>query len=346
MAKKNQYRFCFGPWNLSEGQDPYGPTTRPPQTFDWKLDQLKSLGFDAMMFHDDDAVPNIDGKTDAEIRQEAKELKKKLDGEGIAAEMVAPRLWFSAMTIDGGYTSNDPKCRKYAIERSLRCIDIANYLGTDLIVLWLAREGTYLRESKNARRSVALLVAALDKMLAHDKRIRLCIEPKPNEPMDHAYIPTIGHALAIAQLTRDPKRVGCLIESAHAILAGLDPADEIDFSMAFNKLWSIHLNDQNGLKFDQDKPFGSANLRSAFNQVRALERNGYGKNGEYVCFDVHPFRTTKVEHWLAHLDNSRRTFQILLEKVRSFDEKAAQQLIVERNYAALDQMVLEHLMGK
>jgi len=71
--------------------------------------------------------------------------------------------------------------------------------------------------------------------------------------MDHAYIPTIGHALALAQLTIDPKRVGCLIESAHAILAGLDPADEIDFAMTFHKLWSLHLNDQNGLKFDQDK---------------------------------------------------------------------------------------------
>jgi len=92
-------------------------------------------------------------------------------------------------------------------------------------------------------------------------------------------LPTIGHALAIAQLTRDPKRVGCLIESAHAILAGLDPADEIDFAMTFGKLWSLAPHDQNGLKFDQDKPFGSANLRVAFNQVRALERNGYGKNG-------------------------------------------------------------------
>ena len=190
-------------------------------------------------------------------------------------------------------------------------------------MLWLAREGTYMRESKNGRRSFELLVEALDKMLAHDKKIRLAIEPKPNEPMDHAYLPTIGHALAIAQLTRDPKRVGCLIESAHAILAGLDPADEIDFAMTFGKLWSLHLNDQNGLKFDQDKPFASSNLRVAFNQVRALERNGYGKNGEYVCFDVHPFRTTKVEHWLAHLDNSRRTFLQLLRQGPQFDEKTA-----------------------
>src|SRR6267142_2059290 len=260
--------------------------------------------------------------------------------------MVAPRLWFSPMTIDGAYTSNDSKCRKYAIERSLRSIDIANDLETDILVLWLAREGTYLREAKDGRRSIDLLVHALDKMLAHDKKIRLAIEPKPNEPMDHAYLPTIGHALAIAQLTRYQKRVGCLIESAHAILAGLDPADEIDFAMAFNKLWSLHLNDQNGLKFDQDKPFGSANLRVAFNQVRALERNGYGKKGEYICFDVHPFRTTKVEHWVAHLENSRRTFLRLVEKSRTFNEKKAQELIADRNYAALDQVVREHLMGK
>jgi xylose isomerase len=189
-------------------------------------------------------------------------------------------------------------------------------------------------------------VAAFDKMLAHDKRIRLSIEPKPNEPMDHAYIPTIGHALAIAQLTRDAKRVGCLIESAHAILAGLDPADEIDFACAFGKLWSLHLNDQNGLKYDQDRPFGCTNLRSAFDQVRALERNGYGRNGEYVCFDVHPFRTTKEEHWMDHLLNSRRTFERLVEKARAFDEKAAAKLAADRNYQALDQMVIEHLLGR
>jgi xylose isomerase len=339
------YKFCFGPWNLSEGADPYGPTTRPPQSFDWKLDQLKKLGFDAMMFHDDDAVPDIDTKSPAQIRKETRELKKKLSDAGVAAEMVAPRLWFSPKTIDGAYTSNDPKCRQYAIERSLRSIDIARMLDTNLLVLWLAREGTYLREAKSGRRSVEWLVEAFDRMLAHDKKVRLAIEPKPNEPMDIAYVPTIGHALAIAQLTRDPKRVGCLIESAHALLAGLDPADEIDFAMAFGKLWSLHLNDQNGLKFDQDKPFASHNLRVAFNQVRALERNGYGKQGEYVCFDVHPFRPTKTEHWLAHLANSRRTFLRLVEKARRFDEAGARRLIAARDYQALDQTVIEHLLG-
>jgi xylose isomerase len=346
MAAPHRYRFCFGPWNISEGQDPYGPPTRPPQSFDWKLAQLKKHGFDAMMFHDDDAVPDLDGKSEAQIRKEAKELRERLDGLGLAAEMVAPRLWFAPETVDGAYTSNDPKHRRYAIERSLRSIDIANILGTDILVLWLAREGSYIRESKHAGRCLDYLVEAFDKMLAHDQRIRLAIEPKPNEPMDHAYLPTIGHALAIASLTSDPKRVGCLIESAHAILAGLDPADEIDFAMKFGKLWSLHLNDQNGLKYDQDRPFGNVSLRSAFDQVRALERNGYGKNGEYVCFDVHPFRTTKPEHWMDHLLNSRRTFLRLVDKARSFDEEVAAQLIAARHYQALDQMVIEHLLGE
>ena len=346
MATNHSYKFCFGPWNISEGADPYGPTTRPAQTFDWKLAQLKKLGFDAMMFHDDDAVPDIDTKSEVQIRKEAKELKRKLDDAGLVAEMVAPRLWFSPMTVDGAYTSNDPKCRQYAIDRSRRAIDIAKILGTDILVLWLAREGTYLREAKNGRRSIELMVEAFDQMLAHDKKIRLAIEPKPNEPMDHAYLPTIGHALAVAQLTRDPKRVGALIETAHCILAGLDPADEIAFAMSFGKLWSLHLNDQNGLKYDQDKPFGSTNLRGAFDQVRVLEQNKYGSRGEYVCFDVHPFRTTKPEHTLAHLENSRRTFLRLVEKARRFDESAAKQLIANRDYQALDQMVIEHLLGE
>jgi len=80
------------------------------------------------------AVPDIDGKNAAQIRKEAKELKRKLDDAGIIAEIMAPRLWFSPMTIDGAYTSNDPKCRAYAIER--RCARLTSPITSapDLIV--------------------------------------------------------------------------------------------------------------------------------------------------------------------------------------------------------------------
>jgi xylose isomerase len=188
-------------------------------------------------------------------------------------------------------------------------------------------------------------VEAIDGMLAYDPNIRICIEPKPNEPMDHTYIPTTGHAIALGMLTKDPSRVGVNIESAHAILAGLDPSDEMGFAMAHNKLWTVHLNDQNGLKFDQDKTFGSVDLRRAFNQVRILDKHNYGQNGEWVGLDIKAMRTQKSPA-TNHLSNSLEVFHMLLELSRSLDDNLVDSLIAARDYEALDLMVMKHLLGK
>ncbi len=342
----NQFHFSIGPWNISEGRDPYGPETRPARDFLWKLEQFKQHGFDAVMFHDDDVVPDIDTKSAKQVLAEAREVRTRVTDAGLSVEMVAPRLWFSPMTIDGAFTSNDPKARQYAIDRSLQTIDIAEEMGTDLVVMWLAREGTYVRESKSQVRALEHLSKAFNRLLDHHPKMRFAIEPKPNEPVDVAYLPTVGHALAFAHMTKDPARVGCVVETAHCVLAGLDPADELEFAMAQKKLWSVHLNDQNGLKFDQDKPFGSVSLRSAFDQVRVLLQNQYGNSpAAAVAFDVHSFRTTGPEHSFDHVINSRKTFLRLVDKVRSFDEARASQLIAARDYQALDQMVLDHLLS-
>lgn len=344
MAGK--FRFTFGPWNIHEGADVFGPDVRKTVVFDKKLELFKSLGFDGIQFHDDDAVPLLKGKSALQIQSEASSLKKRLDNLGLTAEFVAPRLWEDPMTVDGGYTANDPDCRKYAIDRSKVSIDIANALGTDLLVLWLAREGTYIREAKDSKIATERLVEAINMMLAHDPDIRICIEPKPNEPMDHAYLPTTGHALAIGMLTDDPDRVGVNIESAHAILAGLDPSDEMGFALAHQKLWTVHLNDQNGIKFDQDKSFGSVDLRRAFNQVRVLDKHNYGENGEWVGLDVKAMRTQKDETATLHLSNSLEMFKHLLEISRSIDEKQIEGYINDRNYEALDLYIMKHIIGR
>ncbi|HRR33156.1 MAG TPA: TIM barrel protein [Kiritimatiellia bacterium] len=340
------FRFTFGPWNIHEGADPFGPSVRDTLSFAQKLKTFKPLGFDGVQFHDDDAVPDMNSLDAAAMVQKANVLKNMLDGEGLVAEFVAPRLWEDPRTIDGGYTANDPACRAYAIERSLRAIDIAHALGTKLIVLWLAREGTYVRESKDSKRSVDYLVEAVNRMLAHDSAIRIAIEPKPNEPVDHAYIPTTGHAIALGHLCSDPARVGVNIESAHAILAGLDPSDEMGFALAHKKLFSVHLNDQNGLKFDEDRSFGSIDLRRAFNQVRILDRHAYGSNGEFVGLDIKAMRTQKLGASTKHLSNSRTVFLNLLEVSRGLDQKTVDGLIAERDYEELDLLIINALMGK
>jgi len=224
-----------------------------------------------VQFHDDDVVPGMDALSATQIAKKAAEVKTMLGNQGLTPEFVAPRLWFAEQTTDGGYTSNSASDRAYAWDRTKKCVDIAGAIDCKAIVLWLAREGTYIREAKDARLAYQRILETVNAILDYDSRVEIWIEPKPNEPTDQAYVPTIGHAIALSFASKDHKRVKGLIESAHALLAGLDPSDEMAFALAHDKLGSVHLNDQNGLKYDQDKNFGGANLRVGFNQVRVLE---------------------------------------------------------------------------
>jgi len=273
-------------------------------------------------------------------------MRKLLDGEGLVPEFVAPRLWEHPLTADGGYTANDPKAREYALERTRKAIDIANAIGTRNIVLWPAREGVYVNESKDHVQASERFVAAVNGMLEYDRNIRVLGEMKPNEPMDHAYLPTTGHFLALCYKTVDPSRVGILIETAHALLAGLDPAIEMAYAIYHKKLWSVHLNDQNGLKFDEDRSFGAMNLKRAFDQVFVLYENDFGANGEFVGLDVKALRTQKDDAATRHLANSRAIFLDLLEVVKKVDRRKLEALRAARDYEELEYYIISCIMGK
>lgn len=341
----SKFKFSVGPWNVHAGADSYGPATRNEIAFEEKIKRFAEIGFSAIQFHDDDVVPNMNNLSEEEIKSEARKVKALLDKYGLKAEFVAPRLWMDPHTTDGGYMSTSKEDREFAMWRSKRSIDIANELGTDLIVLWLAREGTLCAESKSPVWATKQLVSAIDEMLTYDKKIRICIEPKPNEPIDRSICGTMGHVMAVSAATIDPKRVGGNLESAHAILAGLDPANEIGFALAFDKLFTVHLNDQNGIRYDQDKSFGVENLRQAFNQVRVLMENDYGSRGEYVGLDVKAMRTTKDEDSYKHLENSLKIFKALEMKAEKFDYKFRDECVKNRDFEALEMYVMNLLMG-
>ena len=340
-----KFKFSVGPWNVHNGADSYGPPVRNDIKFEEKVKKFAELGFSAVQFHDDDAVPNMNELNEQEIIVETKKVKALLDKYGLAAEFVAPRLWMDPHTIDGGYMSTSEEDREFAMWRSYRSIDIAKALGCNKIVLWLAREGTLCAESKSPVESTKRLIEAINKMLDYDEDIKIMIEPKPNEPIDRSICGTIGHVMGVSAATNDPSRVGGLLESAHAILAGLDPSHEIGFGLAMGKLWGVHLNDQNGIKFDQDKSFGVENLRQAFNQVKVLVENDFGSNGEYIGLDVKAMRTTVDKDSYKHLENSLNIFKALEEKARRFDYVFQKKCVENRDFEALEMYVINLIMG-
>jgi len=341
----SKFKFSVGPWNVHSGADSYGPATRAEIPLEEKIKKFAEMGFSAVQFHDDDAVPDINNYTPDEIKKKAGDVKKMLDKYGLKAEFVAPRLWMDSHTADGGFLSTSQEDREYAMWRAYRTIDIANELGTDLVVLWLAREGTLCAESKSPVWATKQLIAAINQMLAYDPKIRICIESKPNEPIDRSICGTMGHVMAISAATIDPSRVGGNVESAHAILSGLDPAHEMGFALAMGKLMTVHLNDQNSIKYDQDKSFGVENLRQAFNQVKLLAENHYGENGEYVGLDVKAMRTTTDEDSYRHLENSLKIFKALEEKAARFDYNFQKKCVETRDFEGLEMYVMNLLMG-
>lgn len=342
MSEKS-YRFTFGPWNLSEGADPFGPPVRPSRSFEDVVKVAVDLGYHGIQFHDDECfAADLPWE---QAKAECARVKRLLDDNGLVAEFVAPRLWEDPAFCDGPITANDAATRARALDRSKRSLDIARELGTVNIVLWPAREGSYIREAKDPIAAVGRMLEYLNALLEYDGDIRILGEMKPNEPMDSTYFPTVAHFLSLAPLTVAPERVGVLIESAHSLLAGLDPSDDMAYALWHKKLWSVHLNDQNGLKFDEDKAFGAVNLRRAFNQVWVLERSEFGLNGEMVGMDVKPLRTQPADRSHLHLKNSKEVFERLVQVARSADVDLIEKCRAELDYETLERHILGLIMG-
>src|SRR5436190_1225289 len=191
-----EYRFSFGPWNIHEGADPFGPTVRQPRPLAEKMDIAVRLGFQALQFHDDDVVPadmpagRVGGGGGAG--------GWVVGGRGLGGGAIASAAWPRSSSIRRTSTSNSATERRYAIDRSKRAIDIARLIGTRDIVWWPAREGTYMRESKDPQAAFGYLLEYADALLEYDAEIRILGEMKPNEPMDITFCPTTGHFLALA----------------------------------------------------------------------------------------------------------------------------------------------------
>lgn len=341
----SRFRFSVGPWNVTDGADVYGPPTRQSLGLEKKIARFAAMGFSAIQFHDDDVVPDISNKSEKEIIARALELRGILDGYGLTTEFVAPRLWFEPQFKDGAFTAPVRRNWEHAMWRTYRTIDIANEMGAKFIVLWLAREGTICLESKAPVPMIHQLLRSLNMLLEYDPNIRIAIEPKPNEPIDRSYAGTAGHALALASKTSDPDRIGILVESAHSTMAGFEPTHDMALGLAFNKLFSVHLNDQNGARYDQDKIFGAENLRSSFNQIKLLCDNDYGTDGEYIGLDVKAMRSSAQDFGYDHLENSMRVVEHLEEKVSNWDQVSVDSLVSAENYEGVEMYVLNLLLG-
>jgi len=319
FVPKPEHKFTFGLWTVgSIGRDPFGSPVREPMTPAELVYLLGEVGAYGVNFHDNDLIP-IDA-TPAEAAAIKKDFRTALNDTGLVVPMATTNLFGDPVFKDGAFTSNDPKVRAYALQKTMQAIDLGVEFGAKVYVFWGGREGTETDSSKSAVEAIKRNREALNFLceyaLDHQYGLKFALEAKPNEPRGDIYNPTTGHMLAFIETLDHPEMVGVNPEVAHEHMAGLNFMHAVAQAWESGKLFHIDLNDQYPGRYDQDLRFGSRDIKAAFYLVKFLEDVGYDAPRH---FDAHAFRTEDYEGVKDFARGCMRTYLMLKEKAQHFN---------------------------
>ncbi len=316
---KPEHRFTFGLWTVGNvGRDPFGLPVREALSPVQIVHLLAEVGAYGVNFHDNDLVP-IDA-TPAERDRIVRDFKQALKDTGLVVPMATTNLFSDPIFKDGAFTSNDPKVRAYALQKTMRAIDLGVELGAKVYVFWGGREGTETDACRNPVDAIKRMREAINFLCEYviDQRydLKFALEAKPNEPRADIYNATTGHMLAFIATLDHPEMVGVNPEVAHEHMAGLNFLHSVAQAWEAGKLFHIDLNDQYAGRYDQDFRFGSRDIKAAFFLVKFLEDVGYPGSRH---FDAHAYRTEDYEGVKDFARGCMRTYLILKEKAERWN---------------------------
>ncbi|MEM9955435.1 MAG: xylose isomerase [Chloroflexota bacterium] len=335
---KPEHKFTFGLWTVGNvGRDPFGEPTRNTLSPVEIVQMLAEVGAWGVNLHDNDLVP-IDA-TPSERDQIVRDFKHALDDTGLVVPMATTNLFTHPIFKDGAFTSNDSRVRAYALQKTMNAIDLGVELGASTCVFWGGREGTETDSSKNPLDALKWFREAINFLTEYvtdqGYDLKFALEPKPNEPRSHIFLPTVGDALGFIATLDKPEMVGLNPEVAHETMAGLNFLHGVAMAYDAGKLFHIDLNDQLIGRYDQDFRFGSVGIKQAFYLVKFLEDVGYDGSRH---FDAHAFRSSNYEDVKHFAKGCMRTYLILKEKAEQFNQDAEIQALLEEITAKDDSL--------
>lgn len=325
-----EHKFSFGLWTVgNRGRDPFGDFVRPTLPPNEIADLLGEVGAWGVNLHDNDLVPidSSPSERDCIVR----EFQKACRRNGLVVPMATVSLFFHPVFRDGAFTANDPEVRAYALQKTMRAMDLGAELGAKIFVMWGGREGTETDACRRADDAVRRLREAVNFLCEYnlDRKygFTFALEAKPNEPRGDIYMPTTGHYLGFIATLDHPEMVGVNPEFAHEQMAGLNFMHAVAQAWEAGKLVHIDLNDQSPGRYDQDLRFGSMNLKMAFWLVKFLEDVGYQGPRH---FDAHAYRTEDYEGVKDFARGCMRTYLILKDKAARWNaDREIQEILHE-----------------
>lgn len=310
-------RFTFGLWTVGQvGRDPFGLPTREALDPSYLVARLAELGAYGVNLHDSDLVP--DDASASERDRIVRRFQAALVEHGLVVPMATTNLFSDPVFKDGAFTSADARVRNHALAKTMRAIDLGVELGAHTYVFWGGREGAEVDAAGKLIDALGWYRDSLNYLSEYVRdqgyQLRFALEPKPNEPRGHIFLPTVGSALGFIATLDHPEMVGVNPELAHETMAGLSFPHALAAAIDAGKLFHVDLNDQLMGRFDQDLRFGAENLKLAFFTVMLLEANYRGP----LHFDAHALRSEDEAGVWAFASGCMRTYKILAARAQAF----------------------------
>ena len=327
---KPEHKFSFGLWTVGNpGRDPFGEPVRRILAPVELVRMLGEVGAWGVNLHDNDLVP-IDA-TASERDAIVSAFQRACTENALVVPMATVNLFTNPVFRDGAFTANDPEVRAYALQKTLRAMDLGAELGAKIFVLWGGREGSETDACRRPDEAVKRLREAINYLCEYSLDLgygfRFALEAKPNEPRADIYMATTGAHLGFIPTLDHPEMVGVNPEVAHETMAGLNFLHAVAQAWEARKLFHIDLNDQMPGRYDQDFRFASANPKAAFFLVKFLEEVGYDGPRH---FDAHAYRTEDYEGVKDFARGCMRTYLILKEKAARFGaDREIQEILSE-----------------
>jgi len=333
-------KFTFGLWTVgNRGRDPFGEFVRPALDPVRAVHRLAEAGAFGVNFHDNDLVP-IDA-TPAERDRIVSAFRAALQDTGMSVPMATTNLFTDPVFKDGAFTSHDPHVRAYALQKTMRAMDLGVELGAHTYVFWGGREGAEVDAAKDPVEAIKRFREAMNFLCAYARdqqyQLRFALEAKPNEPRGDIYFATTASYLGFIPTLDHPQMVGVNPEFAHEQMAGLNFYHAVAQALESGKLFHIDLNDQKPGRFDQDLRFGSESMKSLFFVVKLLEEGGYDGPRH---FDAHAYRTEDEEGVWDFARGCMRTYLILKQKAKQFCEDSRIQALLAEIRGAGDASIV------
>ncbi|OQB24579.1 MAG: Xylose isomerase [Firmicutes bacterium ADurb.Bin182] len=268
-----------------------------------------------------DRVASVKGVTGVELvsnwhvsAENVKQVKQNLERTGLKLVSIIPDHFGVKKYGKGAFTSKDPSVREQAVRETKEMMDIAQFLGGDLVSLWPGQDGYDYPFQGDYIQERTWFEEGVKECCRYRKDVRVSIEYKQKEPRNFSYPSNVSSTLLMIGKIAEPN-CGVTIDYGHGAVAYENLAESVAILKKYgDKLFHVHMNDNYGF-WDDDMITGSIHTIPYVEFFYWLKRTGYKG---YISTDQYPYR----EDGRDACNESVRWFELFEELAANIDDKS------------------------